>query len=165
MSLTEDLYQYQPRPDPRRSRVAHYRLLGSFIFCVSLCLSEMVSFLPIRGSVHRFVGAFDDPALGAASSFNYWLLAVTFLCLETNALTSVLLFWVDESHVAMLNILIPCLCLFLYFVLNIWDARRFGEAEYWVGLLTIITAVGLLVMSVFLICSANPHGDSFGFRY
>lgn len=139
--------------------------MASILFCINICLAEMVSFLPIRGSLHRFVGAFVDPALGAASSFNYWVLCVSMMCLEINALTSVLLYWVDESHTDMLNIIVPCLVIFAYFVLNIWDARWFGETEFWVGLLKVITAAGLLIMTVFLMCGANPHHDSFGFRY
>lgn len=147
------------------SLIIGYLYLASILFCINACLMEMVTYLPIRGSLHRFVGAFVDPALGAASSFNYWILTVTLACLEINAFTSVLLYWVDEQHLPMLNVMIPCLVLFSYFVLNIWDAGWFGEAEFWIGIVKIITAVGLLVMTVFLMCGANPHHDAFGFRY
>lgn len=126
---------------------------------------EMVTFLPIRGSLHRFVGAFVDPALGAASSVNYWILTVTMACLEINAFTSVLLYWVDERHLPMLNVMIPCLVLFAYLVLNIWDAGWFGEAEFWISIIKVVTALGLLVMTVFLMCGVNPQHDVFGFRY
>ena len=106
-----------------------------------MSLSEMTSFLPVRGAMHRFAGAFVDPALGFASSVNYWLLTVTMLCVEINALTSVLLYWVDESKLHVLNILIPLLMLAVYFVLNVWDTRFFGEAEFWTSVfkLSLIT--------------------------
>lgn len=130
-----------------------------------MSLSEMTSFLPVRGAMHRFAGAFVDPALGFASSVNYWLLTVTMLCVEINALTSVLLYWVDESKLHVLNILIPLLMLAVYFVLNVWDTRFFGEAEFWTSVFKCLLAIGLLVMTVFLMCGANPRHDAFGFRY
>ena len=147
------------------SLIIGYLYMGSILFCINICLSEMVTLLPIRGSIHRFAGAFVDPALGAASAINYWIMMVSMLCLEVNALTSVLLYWVDESNEHMLNILMPFLVLGSYFLLNIWDSRRFGEVEFWIGLCKIVTAVGLLIMTVFLMCGANPKLDSFGFRY
>ncbi|WFD43609.1 general amino acid permease agp2 [Malassezia psittaci] len=147
------------------SLIIGYLYLGSIIFCINICLSELVTFLPIRGSIHRFAGAFLDPAMGAASAINYWLMMVSMLCLEVNAFTSVLLYWVDAKHKHMLNILIPFLVIGSYFLLNIWDTRWFGEAEFWVGLCKVITALGLIVMTVFLMCGANPKHDAFGFRY
>ncbi|WFD28143.1 hypothetical protein MNAN1_003149 [Malassezia nana] len=129
------------------SLIIGYLYLASILYCINVCIMEMVTYLPICGSLHRFVGAFVDPALGAASSFNYWTLTD------------------DGRHLPMLNVMIPCLVLFTYFVLNIWDAGWFGEAEFWISIVKIITALGLLVMTIFLMCGANPHHDVFGFRY
>jgi amino acid transporter len=55
--------------------------------------------------------------------------------------------------------------LVLLFGLNIGGPKRYGEFEFWFSILKIILILGLILMTVVLMCGGNPKNDAFGFRY
>jgi len=50
-------------------------------------------------------------------------------------------------------------------VVNFLGIRFFGEFEFWLSTIKVITLVGLLIMSICLTSGANPAGDVIWFRY
>jgi len=43
--------------------------------------------------------------------------------------------------------------------------RSYGEAEFWFSTIKVVTIIGLLILSLILMCGGGPTHDAIGFRY
>lgn len=50
-------------------------------------------------------------------------------------------------------------------ILNIWNVRFFGEAEFWISLSKIFLIIGLTLYTLVTMCGGNPLNDKYGFRF
>jgi len=50
-------------------------------------------------------------------------------------------------------------------IVNLCGIKFFGEIEFWLSLIKVITLIGLIIMSFCLTLGANPQNDRVGFRY
>lgn len=97
-----------------------------FIWPCNLCVAEMCSYLPIKGSIFELAARFVDPALGFAMGWTYFYAGVMLVCVEYSAVATVMQYWNDEINpgawIAMamvvciaLNVVavkyVPCHCL------------------------------------------------------
>lgn len=77
-----------------------YLIYGiGFIWPCNLCTAEMVTWLPIRGSVFGLASRYVDPALGFALGWTYFYAGAMFVCTETSAVATVVQFWVRKAGV------------------------------------------------------------------
>lgn len=71
---------------------------AGFIWPCNLCTAEMVTWLPIRGSIFGLATRYVDPALGFALGWTYFYAGVMFVCTEASAVVTVVQYW-DVSNV------------------------------------------------------------------
>lgn len=119
------------------SMLISYIIVGIIVFNTMLALGEMAAFMPIAGSFCTFAGRFVDDAFGFALTWNYWFNDAVSMASDLTALQLVFQYW---------NTNFPgwALGLIFWFALvaaNIITVRAYGELEYWLSLLKVITII------------------------
>ncbi|KAF2665585.1 hypothetical protein BT63DRAFT_417136 [Microthyrium microscopicum] len=128
-----------------------YIIVGVIVFLTMLSLGEMAAFVPIAGSFCTFAGRFVDDALGFALTWNYWFNDAVSTASDLIALQLVLTYW---------NTNFPgwALSLIFWFVLvgvNIITVRAYGELEYWLSLLKVITIIIFIILGIAVNAGGN----------
>ncbi|KAH6874754.1 amino acid permease/ SLC12A domain-containing protein [Thelonectria olida] len=138
-----------------------YAIVGAIVFTTMLSLGEMAAFIPVAGSFCTFAGRFVDDAFGFALTWNYWFNDAVSTAADLVALQLLLQYWTD-------NFPGWALSLIFWFVLiaaNIITVRAYGELEYWLSLLKVITIVVFIVMGIVVNCGGNAEGRYIGGQY
>lgn len=140
-----------------------YSIMGMICYLVMCALGEMATWIPNRKGFSGYASRFVDPALGAATGYNYLFKYLIVTPNNIVAGSTILRYWAGGRavHVAVwLTIFIVAILL-----INFLGIRFFGEFEFWLSLIKVVTLVGLLIMSICLTSGANPQGDVIWFRY
>lgn len=128
---------------------------------VTNCSAEMVSYLPIQSPFVALAGRCIDDAFEVMTGWNFFIYQAFLIPFEITAANSVLHFWIDGYSPA-----IPIsIQLVLYFGINMFAVRMYGESEYWLSMGKVILAIGLMFFTFVVMVGGNPKGDAFGFRY
>lgn len=148
-----------------------------FILPCSLGVAEMVSHLPIRGSVYNFASRYVDPAFGFALGWTYFYGSAMLFCTELSAVATVMGFWNISVNEAVWVAMALVVCIFLNVfavkyvksgvfmaLANIQITRWYGESEFLFGGTKILLLLGLLLLTLVTMCGGNPMGWAYGFH-
>ncbi|KAH0497559.1 hypothetical protein TgHK011_004857 [Trichoderma gracile] len=138
-----------------------YAIVGFIVFITMLSLGEMAAFLPVAGSFCTFAGRFVDDAFGFALTWNYWFNDAVSTAADLVALQLILQYWTDHFPGWALSLIFW----FVLIVVNIATVRAYGELEYWLSLLKVITIVVFIVMGIVVNCGGNSEGRYIGGEY
>ncbi|KAK8153196.1 amino acid permease/ SLC12A domain-containing protein [Phyllosticta citrichinensis] len=138
-----------------------YCLWCPVILAISLCMSEMATYLPVSSPFIRFAGRFVDEAFGVAAGYNFFLFQASLLPFEITVCNVVIRYWTDAIPVWAVCLVF----LSLYAILNFVAVKFFGEAEFWLSLGKVVLIVGLISYTFVVMVGGNPRRDAFGFRY
>jgi AAT family amino acid transporter len=117
------------------SMLIAYLIVGAIVLLTMLALGEMAAFVPIAGSFCTFAGRYVDDSLGFALTWNYWFNDAVSTAADLVALQLVFAYW-DTSMPGWALSLIFWVVLILA---NIITVATYGELEYWLSLLKVIT--------------------------
>lgn len=124
-----------------------YLGIGLMVYFLMTSLGEMATYLPVTGSFATYARRFVDPAFGFAMGWNYWFNWAITLAVDISTVALVMKFWFPHipSWIFSLGALL------IIFTINALSVKSFGEAEYWMALIKVITvlvflAVGLLTI-------------------
>ncbi|KZZ91720.1 Amino acid/polyamine transporter I [Moelleriella libera RCEF 2490] len=131
------------------------------ILAVTLCMAEMVTFLPISSPFIRFAGRYVDEAFGFATGWNFFVFEAALVPFEVVACNFILHYWTDAIPTAAVIVIV----IVLYALINLLAVKWYGEAEFWAALGKVLLIVGLIVFTFIVMLGGNPQGDRFGFRY
>lgn len=137
-----------------------YSIMGIMVYFLMTSLGEMSAFMPTSGSFYTYCARFVDPALGFAMGFNYWYNWAITVAAEIVAATVVMKFWFPDAS----PFLWSAVFLSLFVGLNIFSARGFGEAEYWLSLIKVMVVVSFIIIGSAMIFGLTNH-HSVGFAY
>ncbi|KAI5860493.1 tryptophan permease [Durotheca rogersii] len=137
-----------------------YAIVGAVVFVMMLCLGEMAAFVPVAGSFCSFSGRYVDDAWGFALTWNYWFNDAVSTAADLVALQLLLQYWTDNFPWYALGLVVW----FLLVVANIVNVRVYGEVEYWLCLLKVVTIVIFIVLSIVVNCGGNTTGEYIGAR-
>ncbi|ORY92771.1 amino acid permease/ SLC12A domain-containing protein [Leucosporidium creatinivorum] len=140
-----------------------YIIMGGVVFATMVALGEMAALYPLSGGFVYYATRFVDPALGFTVGWNYWYeLAIT-LPAEITAGSIVVSYWPGGADVPVA----VWVTMFLVVIsaTNFFGARVFGEVEFWLASLKVITAVGLIILGIVIDLGGAPNHDRLGFRY
>ncbi len=140
--------------------VLAYAIMGVMVYFLMTSLGEMSAFMPTSGSFYTYCARFVDPALGFAMGFNYWYNWAITVAAEIVAATVVMKFWFPDAS----PFLWSGLFLSLFVGLNIFSAKGFGEAEYWLSLIKVMVVVSFIIIGGAMIFGWTSH-ESVGFAY
>jgi AAT family amino acid transporter len=121
-----------------------YIIIGIIVFLTMLALGEMASFIPVAGSFCTFAGRFVDDAFGFALTWNYWFNDAVSTAADLVAVQLVLSYWETKMPGWGLSLIFWGVLV----AANIISVRAYGELEYWLSLLKVITIIVGLVPSV-----------------
>ncbi|GAQ46333.1 hypothetical protein AtubIFM57143_000873 [Aspergillus tubingensis] len=138
-----------------------YTICGGIVFLTMLSLGEMVAFMPVAGSFCTFSGRFVDDALGFALTWNYWANDAVSTASDIIALQVLLEYWTKHFPGWGLSLI----CLALVLTLNICSVRIFGEIEYWLSLLKVVTIIVFIIVGIVVNCGANTDQTYLGAKY
>ncbi|KAJ5894833.1 hypothetical protein N7495_006524 [Penicillium taxi] len=143
------------------SMLIAYAICGGIVFVTMLCLGEMSSFIPIAGSFCTFAGRFVDDALGFALTWNYWFNDAVSTASDIIALQLLLQYWTDNFP----GWAISLIFLIVVIALNMLSVRVYGEVEYWLSLLKVITIIIFIIIGIVVNCGANTSHEYIGGKY
>lgn len=116
--------------------------IGLMVYFLMTSLGEMATYLPVTGSFATYSRRFVDPALGFAMGWNYWFNWAITLAVDISTAAIVLRYWFPHvpSWVFSLGALI------IIFLINALSVASFGETEYWMSLIKVVTVLTFLVV-------------------
>ncbi|CAF3613987.1 hypothetical protein SNK03_003788 [Fusarium graminearum] len=138
-----------------------YAIVGGIVFTTMLALGEMAAFIPVAGSFCTFAGRFVDDAFGFALTWNYWFNDAVSTASDLVALQLILQYWTDNFPGWALSLIFWVVLI----ALNIISVKAYGEVEYWLSLLKVITIVVFIVMGIVVNCGGNETGEYIGGKY
>lgn len=96
------------------SVVLGYLIWGVFfVWPCNLCVAEMCSYLPIRGSIFELASRFIDPALGFSMGWTYFYAGVMLVCVEYSAVATLMQYWVPDINPAAWVVMAMVICVLL----------------------------------------------------
>lgn len=138
-----------------------YAIVGAIVFVTMLSLGEMAAYVPVAGSFCTFAGRYVDDALGFALTWNYWFNDVVSTASDLVALQLLVQYWTDDFPWYALGLVVWVVIV----LANVVHVRAYGELEYWLCLLKVVTIVVFIVLSIAVNCGANTAGEYIGGRY
>lgn len=133
----------------------------TFILAITMCMAEMVTYLPISSPFIRFAGRYVDEAFGFAAGWNFFIFEAALVPFEITACNIIIHYWSDAVPVGG----IIAITLVIYGLVNLLAVKWYGETEFWAALGKFLLIVGLLIFTFVVMVGGNPLGDRFGFRY
>lgn len=131
------------------------------VFATMLSLGEMAAFVPVAGSFCTFAGRYVDDALGFALTWNYWFNDVVSTAADLVALQLLMQYWTTDFPWYALGIIVWVIIV----LANTTTVRAYGELEYWLCLLKVVTIVIFIILSIVVNCGANTSHEYIGARY
>ncbi|KAF5858865.1 hypothetical protein ETB97_003614 [Aspergillus alliaceus] len=143
------------------SMLIAYAICGGIVFVTMLSLGEMAAFIPVAGSFCTFAGRFVDDALGFALTWNYWFNDAVSTASDVIALQLLLQYWTDNFP----GWAISLIFLVVVIALNMLSVRVYGEIEYWLSLLKVITIIIFIILGIVVNCGGNTDHTYIGDKY
>lgn len=138
-----------------------YSIWCTVILALTMCLAEMVTYLPISSPFIRFAGRYVDEAFGFAAGWNFFVLEAALVPFEVTAINLIIHFWSDEVPAGA----IIAIVLVVYAIINVVAIGVYGESEFWAATGKVLLAIGLIIYTFCVMVGGNPQHDRFGFRY
>ncbi|KAJ5773764.1 Amino acid/polyamine transporter I [Penicillium paradoxum] len=143
------------------SMVLAYLITGFNLYAVINSMGEMATWLPLPGAVPVYASRFVDEALGFTLGWNYWYQFAIGVPIEISAAALVIDYWPNKvPTVVWISVLYV-----LIFVFNCLPVRIYGEVEFILGSIKLITIVGLMLLMFIITLGGAPTHDRIGFRY
>jgi len=119
-----------------------YALIGIMVLLLMQSLGEMSARLPVAGSFQTYATVFVNRHFGFAIGWNYWFNWAITVAAELVAAGIVMSYWFPDVP----GWIWAAIFLVLLTGLNALSSKAFGEGEYWLSAIKVITVI------VFLIC-------------
>lgn len=139
-----------------------YSSIGFTVFMVMAALGEVATFIPLNG-FGNYCQRYVDDSLGFACGYVYLF---KYLILPANQLVAGALtmqYWVSSDKIN------PGVWVAIFLVIivaiNLLGVRFFGEIEFWLSALKVITVVGLIILLLCITLGGSPTHDRIGFRF
>ena len=137
-----------------------YAAIGLMVYFFMTSLGEMATFMPVSGSFSTYATRFVDPSLGFALGWNYWFNWVITAAVDVSVAAVVISYWEPLRN------FMPAwgwslLFLGVIFLLNTASVRVYGETEYWMALIKVVTVIiflGIGVLTIFGILGGQYIG-------
>lgn len=124
--------------------VLAYIFIGIMVYFVMTSLGEMATYLPTSGSFSDYGSRYVDPAFGFALGWNYWLNGAITIAVDLTTAGMITQFWFPHIHAWIFS----GIATILIFVINVLAVKAFGETEYWLATIKVITIVIFLIVGV-----------------
>ncbi len=124
-----------------------FAAVGLMVFLLMQSLGEMTAKIPVAGSFQTFATRFVSPSFGFAIGWNYWFNWAITVAAELVAAGIVMDFWLPQVP----GWVWAGVFLALLTGLNALSAKAFGEGEFWLAMIKVVTVVVFLVAGTLMI--------------
>ncbi|KAM0332331.1 hypothetical protein ACHAQA_002608 [Verticillium albo-atrum] len=138
-----------------------YMTTGSIIYFVMTALGEMASFLPSDQGFNGYATRFVDPALGFATGWNYFFKYAIVLPNNLTAAGLIIQYWRPDLNVAIWVTVFAVVVISI----NVLQVGGFGEAEFILSSIKIITLVTVMIVCLVVSLGGAPAHGRVGFGY
>lgn len=140
-----------------------YGIMGIMVYFLMTSLGEMATYMPLTGSFSAYSTKFVDPALGFALGWNYWFNWAITIPVDVTTAGIVMNYWLPNVPGWIFSVTVMA----LIFLINYLSVRSYGETEFWLALIKVVTVIVFLIVGVaiiFGIMGGKPVGLS-NFHY
>ena len=132
-----------------------YAAVGVMVLLVMQSLSEMSAHMPVVGNYQTYASRFISPSFGFAMGWNSWFNWTVTVSADLVAAGIVMSYWFPN---------VPGWAwaagfLLLLTLLNALSARIYGEAEYWLAAIKVVTIIIFLIAGIAMIAGVLGHGS------
>ncbi|KAH7305535.1 amino acid permease [Stachybotrys elegans] len=138
-----------------------YILMGLATAGVAYTTGEITAFMPDTGGFIRHATKYVEPALGAATGWNFWYTMSITAAAEVSAAATVIQFWNTSVNPAAWITPIAAVILSI----NFCGVRLYGETEVVFACLKIMLIIGLILGGLVIDLGGGPDGRRLGFTY
>ncbi|VFP84235.1 Aromatic amino acid transport protein AroP [Candidatus Erwinia haradaeae] len=132
-----------------------YAIVGCIASFITRQICEMAVAEPVAGTLSYFAYKYYGNFAGFVSGWNYWVLYILVAMTELTAIGQYIQFWYPSIPTWM------SAALFLIFIniVNLMHVRVFGEIEFWLCMIKIISVLGMILFGFFMLLSnyAGSH--------
>lgn len=135
-----------------------YSITGFIVYITLLLLGEMATQYPVAGSFTSYATRFVDDAFGFALTWNYWFNDAVSVASDLTAAQLVVGFWDSKIPGWALSLLI------LFFLLgaNAIHVKVYGELEYWLSSIKIVTIIVFIITGAIVNTGINREHQYIG---
>lgn len=137
-----------------------YIIMGISVYVTMLSLGEMSSLYPNAGSFAVYAKQFGSESFSFAILTNYALNDGMSVASDLTALQLVLEYWNLSHYWA--GALVVWVALLGF---NVCSVKVYGEIEYWLALLKVVSIIIFFIISVCVNAGVNDTHEYIGFRY
>ncbi|KAH8654448.1 amino acid permease/ SLC12A domain-containing protein [Tricladium varicosporioides] len=138
-----------------------YIFMGAVTAGISYTTGEITAFMPVTGGFVRHATAFVEPALGAATGWNFWYTMAISVPAELSAAATLIQFWDSTTNPAVwITVFLVVIVL-----LNFCGVRLYGESEVIFASMKIALIIGLILAGLVVDLGGGPNHERIGFRY
>ncbi|RPD78334.1 hypothetical protein L226DRAFT_502776 [Lentinus tigrinus ALCF2SS1-7] len=134
-----------------------YAIVGFIVYITLLLLGEMATQYPVAGSFNAYATRFFSPSYGFALSWNYWFNDAVSVASDLTAAQLVLQYWTNW-HTWVISLIF---WVFLVTV-NAIHVRAYGELEYWLSSLKVITVIVFIILGIAVNVGGNQQHEYIG---
>ncbi|KAL0956241.1 hypothetical protein HGRIS_002395 [Hohenbuehelia grisea] len=129
-----------------------YGIVGFIVYVTLLLLGEMATQYPVAGSFNAYATRFFSPSYGFALSWNYWFNDAVSVASDLVAAQIVLQFWTTW------NPWVISIVFWVFLVgLNSIHVKAYGELEYWLASLKVITIAIFIILGILVNVGVNTE--------
>ena len=125
-----------------------YAAMGLMVYFLMTSLGELATHLPVSGSFAAYSARYVDPALGFAMGWNYWLNWAITVAVDISTAALLIQYWLPHTPGWIWSLLV----LVVIFLINALTVSAFGEAEFWLALIKVVTVIVFLAIGLAMIC-------------
>lgn len=124
-----------------------YALCGGMVYLIARALGELSLYRPSSGSFATYAEEFLGPRVAFITGWSYWMIWILVGVLEVTGIGLLMKYWYPE-----LPQWIPALVTVgMLMVINLFAVKTFGEVEFWLALIKVLTIVGLIVAGLVIL--------------
>lgn len=131
------------------SMLLGYAIGGLIAYLIMRQLGEMIVEEPVAGSFSHFAHRYWGPFAGFLSGWNYWVLYILVGMAELTAVGKYVQYWYPQmptwatalAFFALINLI------------NLWNVKAFGEAEFWFAIIKVGAILGMIALGLYLLLS------------
>jgi AAT family amino acid transporter/D-serine/D-alanine/glycine transporter len=124
-----------------------YIVGGAMIFFIARALGEMALAHPKATTMDAFAEDYIHPGFGFLVGWNYWMSWILVGMVDITAMAIFVKFWFPD-----LPQWIPALVsLITLYGINLCGVRLFGELEFWMALVKVVTILGMMAAGIVLL--------------
>ncbi|MCJ1656437.1 amino acid permease [Staphylococcus sp. NRL 16/872] len=138
-----------------------YLLIGVMLYFLMSSIGELATFYPVSGSFSSYATRFVDPSLGFTMGWLYYIMWSLVSSVDVMVASNVLFYWDVFKFFSPLTW--SLIFITIIFLLNIFTVKAFGETEFWLSLIKVITIIVFIIVG-FLMILGILGGHTYGFE-